>query len=189
MFSNLGPLFKATFRQTEQADTRMSIRKDDPRDQQRKREAESEETGDSDLWEDSMGVSIEALRVFLENFGAGKIPPAAGGAPASNAEASAETRTAPVPEIRPPQNTQTARAVHAYQSMAEKTGGGYHAPPAEAQGSDLDLLHAQDVRVIYDLIKDLKDLAVAGYDTLPLERSDSFLQALQDAVTRLKSGV
>ncbi len=189
MFSNLGPLFKATLRQTEQADTRMSIRKDDPRDQGKRRGSEREENGDSDLWEDSMGVSIESLRLFLTNFVEGKIAPAVGAPSPAGAQTDSAPHTSLAPEVRPPQNTHTARAVHAYQSMAEKTGGAYHAPPPAAPASDVDLLHAEDVRVIHILIADLKMLAEAGYDTLPLEKSDSFLHALQEGVERLKSGV
>lgn len=189
MFSNLGPLFKATFRQAEQADTRMAIRKDDPRDQGRKKDPREDETDSSDLWEDSTGVSVEALRTFLINFVEGRIathltpegkeaPPGDDASPALAA-----------PEVRPPQNTQTARAMHAYQSQADKTGHGYHPPPPAAPPSDVDLIHAQDVRVIHALIADLAALSEAGVDTVTLEKADTFLAALQNAIARARSGL
>lgn len=189
MFSNLGPLFKATLRQAEQTDTRMSIRKDDPRDQGKKREGEAEENGDSDLWEDSMGVSIEALRVFLTNFVQGNTAHMVGGAQHTGDQSGQVSVPPPLPETRAPQNTHTARAMQAYQSMAEKNGTAYHAPPPPSFASDVDLVQAEDVRLIHGLIADLKMLSEKGYDTLPLEKSDTFLHALQDAVGRLKSGV
>lgn len=185
MFSNLGPLFKATFRQTEQLDARMSIRKDDPRDEGKKRDPREEEPEDDSLWEDSMGVSITALRSFLISFVEGKTGQTeSSGAPQSGG---AEPPP-PVPEVRPAQDTHHARAIHAYQSMAEKGGAVHHTPPP-TPASDVDLIHAQDVRVIHALIADLKMLEDVGHTTLALERSDSFLNALQDAVARLKSGV
>lgn len=186
MFSNLGPLFKATMRQAEQVDTRMAIRKDDPRDQENKKDAPDDDDTGSDLWEDSMGVSIEALRAFLTNFVEGKTAHVAQAGEAGTGAATVPPP--PAPETRMPQNTQTARAMQAYQSMAGKTAGAYHQPPV-APISDVDLVHAEDVRVIHALIADLAALAAAGYETLPLEKSDTFLHALQEAVARLKSGV
>lgn len=185
MLSNLGPLFKATFRQTEQLDTRMEIRKDDPRDEKKKRDPREDEPDDDSLWEDSMGVSIEALRAFLISFVEGKTGVSAQIGDEGNGPVTVPT----MPEVRPAQDTHHARAIHAYQSMAEKTGGAYHPPPPAAPSSDVDLVHSEDVRVIHTLIADLALLAAAGHTMLSLEKSDSFLTALQDAVNRLKSGV
>lgn len=185
MFSNLGPLFKATFRHTEQLDARMSIRKDDPRDEGKKRDPREDEPDDDSLWEDSMGVSIASLRTFLISFVEGKTGQVASeGAPDGDQPAAPP----PAPDVRPAQDTHHARAIHAYQSMAEKGGSAHHAPPP-TPASDVDLVHAEDVRAIHVLIADLKMLDDAGHTTLALERSDSFLHALQDAVSRLKSGV
>lgn len=189
MFSNLGPLFKATIRQAEKVDTRMAIRKDEPRDEGRKKDPREEEDEDSALWEDSMGVSIESLRAFLINFVSGQTAHVAGTA-GLGLESSDDTAIiAPQPEIREPQNTQTARAMQAYQSMADKGVGAYHPPPPPAATSDVDLVQAEDVRLIHALIADLVLLGEAGHETLPLEKSDTFLHAIQEAVARLKSGV
>ncbi len=187
MFSQLGPLFKATFRQAEQTDTRMAIRKDDPRDQGRKKDPREEEENPSDLWEDSTGVSVEALRTFLINFVEGKTQAVSGAVASSGTDKGGRPAGPALPESRPPQNTHTARAVHAYQAQAEKAGGAYHAPPPAAPQSDVDLVQAQDVRLIHQLIADLKLLSDAGVETLTLEKSDTFLHSMEEAVARLKS--
>lgn len=189
MFSNLGPLFKATFRQAEQADTRMAIRKDDPRDQGKRRESAKEEPDDNSLWEDSMAVSIDALRGFLVNFVQGKThagTEAGSGADAAAPDAPEQAQA----EIRPPRDTQTARAMQAYQSMAEH-GTGHHLPPRlpSAPVSDVDLIEAGDVRVIHRLIEALDSLAAAGHESLVLEKADSFLHSIEQAVSRLQSKI
>lgn len=189
MLSNLGPLFKATFRQAEQTDTRMGIRQDDPHDQGRKKDPREKEDTPSDLWEDSMGVSIEALRTFLINFVGGHTAHVAGGSSRSASPAGNDLSLAQQPENRPPHDTRTARAVGAYQSMAEKTGGAYHPPPPPTPTSDVDLVHAEDVRIIHALIADLAALSAEGVVTLTLEKSDTFLHTLQDAVARARSGL
>lgn len=184
MFSNLGPLFKATLRQTEHLDTRMGIRKDDPRDEGKKRDPREDEPDDDSLWEDSMGVSIAALRAFLTDFVAGKTGRAAGAAaqtPVADAPLTA-------PEMSPVQDTKHSRAANAYQTIADKTGGA-HAPSAPAAPqSDLDLVQSDEVRAMHILIADLAALEAAGHTTLALEKSDSFVHSLQEAVERLKSG-
>ncbi len=189
MFSNLGPLFKATIRQADPVDTRLAIRKDEPRDESRKKDPRDEEEEDSTLWEDSMGVSIESLRAFLINFVSGNTAHVAGGAGAGKGSPDDMAVISPQPETRPPQNTQTARAMQAYQSMADKGVGAYHPPPLPAATADVDLVQAQDVRLIHLLIADLTQLIEMGHETLPLEKSDTFLHAIEEAVARLKSGV
>lgn len=189
MFSNLGPLFKATFRQAEQADTRMAIRKDDPRDQGKRRESAKEEPDDNSLWEDSMAVSIDALRGFLVNFVQGKThagTDAGSGADAAAPDAPEQAQA----EIRPPRDTQTARAMQAYQSMAEH-GAGHHPPVPlpTTPVSDVELIEAGDVRVIHRLIEALDSLAAAGHESLVLEKADSFLHSIEQAVSRLQSKI
>lgn len=194
MFSSLGPLFKATFRQAEQLDTRMGIRKDDPRDENEKRDPREDGPEGDSLWEDSMGVSIAALRAFLVDFVDGKTgSPPSGAAPRSPSGAPLPAPPAG-PEHRPAQDTKHARAVQAYQSMADKTAGSvYQAPPpppaAAAPAGDVDLVQSEDVRAIHGLIADLKLLEEAGHAELVLEKSKSFLGALQAAVARLKSRI
>lgn len=190
MFSSLGPLFKATFRQAEQLDTRMGIRKDDPRNENEKRDPREDGPEDDSLWEDSMGVSIAALRAFLVDFVDGKTgSPLSGAAPRSPSGAPLPVPPAG-PEQRPAQDTKHARAVQAYQSMADKTAGSaYQAPPPPPPAGDVDLVQSEDVRAIHGLIADLKLLEEAGHAELVLEKSESFIGALQAAVARLKSGI
>lgn len=188
MFSQLGPLFKATFRQAEQTDTKMAIRKDDPRDQGKRKDVPEDDPADSELWEDSTGVSVESLRAFLINFVEGRTQAVAGDL-SSNDDPSLLPSAEPArPEVRAPQSTQVARAMHAYQSQAEKSGTAFHAPPPAAPSSDVDLVQAQDVRVIHTMIADLKILSDAGVTMLTLEKAPTFLESLQGAVTKARSG-
>lgn len=185
MFSQLGPLFKTVFRNTEHADARLEIRRDEKRDGRRKAEFE-DSAEDNSLWEDSTDVSVEGLKIFLNNFVRG-IDGNETSSPQENASAPENVPATPV--HLEPANTTTARAIGAYQSMAQKSGT---APPpvipAEKTSADVDLLHAQDVRVIYKLIEDLEIISSRGVQTLTIQRANTFLESLANAVALAKGG-
>jgi hypothetical protein len=68
MFSNFGNIFITRPRHAESTDTRLGIRRHDPEQEGRKKkdgERENEAIFDTD---DSATVTVEALRIFLENF-------------------------------------------------------------------------------------------------------------------------
>lgn len=198
MFSQLGPLFKATFRHAEESDTRQYIHHEDKKDGRRKKDDERADDS-STLWEDSTGVSVDALRVFLINFlnGTAAQTGMAAQAPGPNMPASATGLPAATPPETPPRpvSTMTARAVGAYQSMADKLEP--HHPPAyppvpttgsEAGKTDADLLQGGEVRLIHQLIADLEELGARGVAELKIEPADSFLESLKNAVNLAKSG-
>lgn len=188
VFSQLGPLFKTTLRQAEQADTRLQIRREEKDDPGKKQDPEeqSEETGG--LWEDSTEVSVGALRTFLIEFlkGRGENVPEETSQNSENMSISniLETKSSPAA-------TPAARAARAYSSVQNQT---YSAPPApvappEPPAEDVDLvslLEADELRTIHVLIRELDQLAGKGVHNLVIEKADSFLQALVEAVRLAK---
>jgi hypothetical protein len=187
MFSQLGPLFKATFRQTDPADVRLAIPHEEKKDDRRKSDDGSDDDS-SALWEDSAGVSVDALRTFLINFLNGST------VQTGLANAAPATPSAPVADTPRPLNTANARAAGAYQSMANRVEPHHYTPPPvietetpDAPKTDADLLHAGEIRTIHQLIADLDDLDKAGIMVLTIEPAETFLESLTNAVNLAKS--
>ena len=189
MFSSLGPLFKTQLRQAEAADTRLEIRRDEKQEQGKKREPENESDEASFLWDDSTSVSVEALRTFLIEFLKGRGEPVPE-APAPVGEPSLMAGLTPQP--RPPASSRAAAAVKAYTAMS---GQQQHfeppSPPQEPETpEDVDLvslLKADELRTIHVLIGELDILARKGVQTLVIEKADTFLESLVQAVRLEKS--
>lgn len=187
MLSQLGPLFKTVLRQAESADTRLAIRRDEKQEGRRNGGDARDEAPDDSLWQDSAAVSITALHAFLIEFlkGRGETPP-------EISSPAADENLILTPEYRPPATTTAARAVRAYGAAAADRDAQLPAqpqpqvsPPAE----DVDLvrlLQADEIRTIYQLIRELDALAARGIQTLTIERADTFLEALVAAVAAEK---
>ncbi|HEU4838757.1 MAG TPA: hypothetical protein VFS88_05025 [Micavibrio sp.] len=115
MFSQLGPLFKTTLRQAEQADTRLQIRREEKDNPGKKQDSEeqAEETGG--LWEDSTEVSVGALRTFLIEFlkGRGETGPET----TSGEHENISIANPIAMESPPPADTAAARAAKAYSTV------------------------------------------------------------------------
>jgi len=191
MFSNLGPLFKTTFRQAESNDTRLHIpheERDDPNRNKDEREKDKEGT----VWEDDTIVSIEALRSFLINF----LKTLPGGEDLAQFETKRQEED--LVKKRPPQsarptNTRNAKAVRAYQSMAQHSD-----EQGNKEGDDKDeevqqpaasLLKSQELRDIHGLIDGLEALKKQGIEQVHIKKADTFLEALKNAVTLLRSRI
>lgn len=188
MFSNLGPLFKTTFRQAETSDARLAIPHEE-RDQRRHKEEEEQQQAKEDPWQDNTSVTVTALRAFLITF----LKTLPGGEDiAQMAESQELEQIQKVPSVRPkettrPTNTRNARAVRAYQSIAEKAP--IAAPDSIKKREDkkrveptADLLQSQELRDIYALIQDLDILIRNNVRELEIKKADSFLEALKNAV-------
>lgn len=192
MFSQLGPLFKTTLRQTEQADARLQIRREEKDNPGKKQEPEEQAEETSGLWEDSTEVSVGALRTFLIEFlkGHGETVPQE---PLSSPE-NINMNNELAPGSTHPANTPASRAAKAYSAVQTQA---YTPPPAPAAPSgpiqeDVDLaslLEADELRTIHVLIAELDQLAGKGVQTLVIEKADSFLQALVAAVRLAKQAV
>lgn len=185
MLSQLGPLFKATFRHAEESDARQNLPHEVNKDGRRKND--DRQDSPSDLWEDSTGVSVGALRLFLINFlngttrQTGLAQPGTAPLPGHPPDA----MPPPGPVQRRPVNTATARALGAYQSMADRLDPPPPVPlppPDISAQTDADLVDAGDLRLMHQLIADLETLEKAGIELLTIEKADSFVQSLKNAV-------
>ena len=197
MFSNIGNIFAPKPREAESADTRLGIRHHDPDQDRQKKNRKDKEQQALFSTEDDATVSIEALRVFLENFLRSS----------SSGTESPEQETAPHPDLTEQQpgprnhadslreqpetqirNETAARAAHTYQAMADSMDRA----PAPASAPPLissTALKGQDVRTIHSLLDDLKILSERNVKHLRIERSDSFLHSLATAAVKAKAGL
>ena len=182
MFSQLGPLFKTTFRQAESNDTRQHIPHDERDKGRRKREEAEKENTAADPWVDDTSVTVEALQTFLINFL--KTMPGAD----DGMEATPENQKKPLsnrpPEQKRPTNTHNAKAVRAYQAIAEKSVES-RPPPEKKTGSPeptADLLQSKELRDIHSLIDNLETLRGRGIQALHIRPAASFIESLKDAV-------
>lgn len=189
MFSQLGPLFKTTLRQAEQADTRLQIRREEKDNPGKKQDFEEQPEETGGLWEDSTEVSVGALRTFLTEFlkGRGESGPEIPSPASENINIInplAESGTTPPTGA-------AARAAKAYSAVQTQGYGPppIPPPPSEPAQEDVDLvslLEADELRTIHVLIAELDQLAAKGVQTLVIEKADSFLQALVAAVRLAK---
>jgi len=186
MFSQLGPLFKTTFRQAESNDTRQAIPHDERDKGRRKREEEEQKEENTDLWQDNMSVTTGALRAFLINF----LKTMPGAEDVSLVEEDKPLSARPHERSRPT-NTRNAKAVRAYQAMAEQ--GAERAPTPKKEDKRVeptaDLLQSQELRDIHQLIDDLDVLHNRGVTDLRIQQSESFIQSLKNAVKLQKSKI
>lgn len=184
MFSQLGPLFKTHLRQAESTDARLAIRRDEKQDQGKKDDEAPTEDQTSSLWEDTTSVSVEALRTFLIEFLKTRGETVAESSVKDEVSAPSIT-----PEERKPASPRAAAAVRAYSAMAGQT---HYVPPTEEPAEEVDLvslLKADEVRTIHILIDELDQLGRKGVQTLTIEKADTFLEALVQAVRAEKSKV
>ena len=186
MFSQLGPLFKTTFRQAESNDTRQKIPHEERDDNRQKQNEEEKKESNNDLWEDSTNVSVDALRAFLINF-LGTLPEAQD-IPLPPSPSKQENLSARPPEARRPTNTKNAKAVRAYQSIAAQS----ETPRPQQQDAPLkrpepsaDMIESKELRDIYTLIDDLDILVKRGVQDLNIQKADSFVESLKNAVKDL----
>lgn len=182
MLSQLGPLFKTKFREAESNDTRQHIPHDERDKGRRKREEENAKEETSDLWEDNTSVSVVALRAFLIDF-IKTIPEAQDISLVPDEPKSQKQRP---PERQRPTNTHNAKAVRAYQTMAEHASTPIKQEETTKRNNDptADKIKSQELRDIYDLIQDLKILENRGLQNLNIEKADSFVLSLKNAVAK-----
>lgn len=171
MDSRLDSLFKNTFRQTERTDTWMGIRREEPRDDQRRKNDDHKDDEDKTVWEDNMAVSIASLRQFLLSLLESQAPdPQDKGAQTSEA-----------PEEHPLTTTQqkTHKAINAYQTTARHSTP---TPPPVAEAPvkpNPAALTQEENRDIYQLLQDLDNLLAQGITSLTIQKDGSFLQSLR----------
>lgn len=187
----MDPVFKAIFRQAEQTDARLGIRRDEKHEGGSRKQPERKDSSEEEAFDEARPVvSVAALVAFLE----GLVQTLRRKAP------SPPTPDFVVPAVLPPRETASrsdewgkgaaapAHAASVYKSVA----GGMSSHPEDAGdsgGASLPLsgqteaLSVEDVRAILVLLEKLKALRA---ETLTIEKAPTFLQSLSNAVERAK---
>ncbi len=130
------------------------------------------------MWEDSTNVSVQALRTFLINFT--KNSDDVTGIPTISSEKPA-VQSRPH-ESRRPTNSHNAKAVRAYQAMAEQNQDRAYSDNDKPDLTDIEKIESKEVRDIYQLIADLDALEKKGLQEIRIERAESFVESLKNAV-------
>lgn len=187
MFSALGSIFSTKPRQAEHADTREEIQRHDPDfERGRKKNAPDQE---KDTHQDNATVSITALKTFLENF----IKDTSQDQAHKQSESSPQTADNQYQpsEIQTPTtqaSSTAAKAASAYETMAKTKEKSQILLETtdQATGPTLDL-KAADIRTIHKLIENLEILTTANIEYLHIERAETFLSSLENAVNKIKA--
>lgn len=182
MFSQLGPLFKTTFRQAESSDTRQAIPHNEREQQRKKNHEDNEKNSKSSLWDDDTSVSVVALRTFLLDF-LKTIP----------GTKSKPVRVAPNAQNQEKEIKRTkslnAQAANAYENTAQQAQD--YNPEYESIELEPteDQLQSEEIRDIHKLIHDLNTLSHNNIQTLHILRAESFIESLKNAVYLAKSKI
>lgn len=197
MFASIGQIFQTQPRQAEQSDTRQDIQRHDPEFERRKKKKHHE---DEDLFpEDGATVSVQALRVFLENF-LKSLSEEQQNIPGPNtqdenqAELDLGLEAPPISKQSHPESQvqhvsgQAAYAANTYQHIAS---AGQKRSILEQTGvSGVPPIHldASEVRTIHAILDDLKIAEERNVEYIRIERSESFLGSIAAAVDKIKHG-
>ncbi len=186
MFSRLDSLFTGQLRHAETLDTKQAIRRHEDQPGREKKPHEETKEDASDLWEDRTTVSVRALKSFLEQLlktAQAKTPSQAGQAGTEAVNVSPAAAAQPAPHETAPRHVseQSARAASAYQRTYRATHADAQAPAAPGAIPAIDL-NPGEIRIMHRLVIDLGKLADDGTELLVLNKSESFLQSLVDAV-------
>lgn len=188
----MDPVFRTIFRQAEQTDARLGIRRDEKHDDGRRKEGEDDDAREEASFDESRPVvSVAALIAFLEGL-------------VQTLRMKALPLPTPdyaVPAMLPPRDAASssdraqqgrmsapAHAAKVYKSVAE--GKSSHPedigdPQASSLGisGQAEALSVEDIRTIHGLLEKLKTLRV---ETLTIEKAPTFLQSLSEAADRAK---
>ena len=181
MFTAIGNIIGQQPRHAESSDTRQDIQRHDPDHERRRRKKQFSE---EDLLGDTDGatIAVEALNIFLENFlkTLGEQSKQQFQKHAHNPEAKISENTNPQPR----KSGQAAYAANAYQSMADTQKKTSLLEDIPVEDAPTIALEAGEVRKIHALLEDLKILRKKNIEYIRIERSESFLQSLTNAVQK-----
>lgn len=193
MFSSIGKIFTTPPRQAEHSDTRQDIQRHDPEYERRKKKKQNEP---EDLFsEDGATVSVQALRIFLENFL--KSLQEQGETTPQNAQHDPEqeefawfkaNEEAGGQSENKPKSGNAAYAAGAYQHVAAAQQRTSLLEDSGVDGAPLIRLEASEVRTIHAILEDLKNVEKKKIEFIRIERSESFLQSIAAAVEKIKHG-
>ena len=188
MFTSIGNILGVKPRHAEQNDTRQDIQRHDPefeRRRKKKQKAEEELFGQ----EDGATLSIDALSVFLNKFlkELSDKQPSKGFNATSSGQSENKTEQADSPSAERPVSGKAAQAAGAYQHMAQKQHETSILGEVNENNADLISLDAAEIRTIHAILEDLKLLEDKDIEYIHIQRADSFLQSLVNAVNTVKS--
>ena len=184
MFSNLAQIVTKP-RHAENTDARLDIRRHDPEQEQGSKKDKREKGETFDTYDNAV-VSIDALRVFLQNFlesltsksGDENVSLSAQG---FNTRFNADNDNPAEDEAPRPLDAQASRAASIYQTGA-KTAPRKYIPVTQAPEGPL--LENEDVRRIHGLLRDTAVLTSRGVEYLTIEQRETFLDSLAAAVAQ-----
>jgi len=188
MFTSIGNILCVKPRHAEQNDTRQDIQRHDPefeRRRKKKQKAEEELFGQ----EDGATLSIDALSVFLNKFlkELSDKQPSKGFNATSSGQSENKTEQADSPSAERPVSGKAAQAAGAYQHMAQRQHETSILGEVNENNADLISLDAAEIRTIHAILEDLKLLEDKDIEYIHIQRADSFLQSLVNAVNTVKS--
>ncbi|NCT41766.1 MAG: hypothetical protein GW778_08930 [Alphaproteobacteria bacterium] len=188
MFTSIGNILGVKPRHAEQNDTRQDIQRHDPefeRRRKKKQKAEEELFGQ----EDGATLSIDALSVFLNKFlkELSDKQPSKGFNATSSGQSENKTEQADSPSAERPVSGKAAQAAGAYQHMAQRQHETSILGEVNENNADLISLDAAEIRTIHAILEDLKLLEDKDIEYIHIQRADSFLQSLVNAVNTVKS--
>lgn len=184
MAINFGHVYSTTQRHAENSDARLDIRRHDP-DQQRRNKNQSGTNDKSkfNTYDDAV-VSVDALRIFLENFLKTLTTPDG----VDKTETKAQSFSNDERTEAKPVSANASRAASAYQTTSATTKNS--APPIEptVEHSTKPGLKNEEIKAIHALLTDIAALQARGVKFLTIERSDTFLMSLSIAVANALRG-
>lgn len=184
MYSRLDPIFKTQLRHAETLDTRQGIRRHEEQGGKKRDHEKDEEPDEDDLWEDSTTVSIPALKSFLEQL--------VGSASrkqdlAAEKDISDSDPEHPHSEASSQKSQRAAKAAQAYQRTHRAVHDEERTLPEGSSPQNIEL-RPEEIRTIHTIIQDLAALSDDGHRELTLQKAESFLQSLVNAVQVSKTG-
>ncbi|MCB1652013.1 MAG: hypothetical protein KDI46_08175 [Alphaproteobacteria bacterium] len=175
-------------RRAEESDTRQALQHHDP--DYHKRRKNKDKTAPHIDEDGNIIISVEALSEFLQKIiKSAPRPETEEGTP--DIENIPETQPVPTPQASTTQSANAAHAASAYASMQnaqKKDTILLETTDSAPSGPELDLT-AADTRAIHALLEDLKTLAQNDIHHLQIERAESFLQSLKNAVNKAKTQI
>lgn len=180
MFSGLVNMLTAKPRYAENADARQEIKRHDPEQERRKKDQQNEEEKIRFDTYDNAVVSVDSLRIFLQNFLQSmleKITPVNAAQISPSIEKSNDSAFAAAQLI----SAETSRAVNVYKTAAKTARPSVQEMHQESQKLPLD---NDEIRMIYKLLNETAVLQARGVEFLAIERDETFLKSLDAAVQK-----
>lgn len=185
MFTSLNNILGIRPRHAEQNDTRQDIQRHDP-DFERKRRKKEQSPDDLFNQEDGATVSVQALELFLNKFLKELSEKPKQGFNTQSQAALEKTENNEITKEPNVKNNPAAHAASAYQHMAQSQQKTSLLEDINENNADLIALDASEIRTIHTLLEDLKMLSEKNIEYIHIERAESFLQSLVNAVEDVK---